>query len=350
MQVGLHPVTPDSFQGVRHAGSLSRSSQTGKVVTLFLGYDLGNSNGPRKEDLMISLFSSLLLGVFLSVGLSGPADPLEDAVVTTIPDLKIQAVPDSLSQFQQQFSQYTAVFGVHVLATRGVPTEKVRHVAAVLAEYLDNDEDGVADDPRVVEAMAGRQMGMVLFASEREMERLDRSGIDQLGYHHLQGQFAEETKPPGEFDATIEEVLHLVTSGYGEAYPRIFGPRPGTELGDCLDRARGGRFGSVPRRYPEKAWFHYDDRSCDYPCMAVEYLYWALTSLLEAQADPERARQISHEWELTSGKLVRERDPWITALLEDPKYHWATRLPDGRYGPAQGKTKKPQQDEGEPRR
>lgn len=328
----------------------SRSSQTGKVVRRFLGYDLGNSSDPRKEDRMNSVYSTLLLGVILAGTLTAAGDEIDPVAVSTPPDLKITTVPEKMSEFQKHFSQYTSVFGVHVLATRGVSTDKVRHVAAVLAEYLDNDEDGVADDPKVVEAMAGRQMGMVLFGSEREMERLDRSGIDQLGYHHLQGQFAEETKPPGEFDATIEEVLHLVTTGYGEAYPRIFGPRPGTELGDCLDRARGGRFGAVPRRYPEKAWFHYDDRSCDYPCMAVEYLYWALTSLLEAQADPERARQISHEWELTSGELVRERDPWITALLEDPKYRWATRLPDGRYGPAQGKTKKPQQDEGEPRR
>ncbi|MDE0960869.1 MAG: hypothetical protein OSB09_08820 [Planctomycetota bacterium] len=299
---------------------------------------------------MNSVFSTLLLCVTLCGDATVPADEIGSATVAPTPDLKIHKVPDSLADFQQQFSQYTAVFGVHVLATGAVPTEKVRHVAAVLAEYLDNDEDGVADDPKVVEAMAGRQMGMILFSSEREMERLDRSGINQLGYHHLQGQFAEETKPRGEFDATIEEVLHLVTTGYAEAYPRIFGPRPGTELGDCLDRARGGRFGSVPRRYPEKAWFHYDDRSCDYSCMAVEYLYWALTSLLGAQADADRARQISNEWQLPTAALVREKDPWITALLEDPRYHWATQLPDGRYAPVDSAAKKPQHDEGESRR
>ncbi len=266
---------------------------------------------------------------------------------TEVPDLKITAVPEKMSEFQQHFSQYTSVFGVHVLATRGVSSDKVRHVAAVLAEYLDNDEDGVADDPAVVEAMASRQMGMVLFGSEREMERMDGSGIERFGYQYMQGQFAEETKPPGQFDATIEEVLHLVTTGYAEAYPRIFGPRPGTALGDCLDRARGGRFGSVPRRYPEKAWFHYDDRSCDYPCMAVEYLYWALTSLLGAQAEPARARQISNEWQLPTAELMREKDPWITALLEDSRYHWASQLPDGHYAPAEPVKKKPERERGE---
>ncbi|MGE4620323.1 MAG: hypothetical protein AAEJ04_11005, partial [Planctomycetota bacterium] len=192
-----------------------------------------------------------------------------------------------------------------------------------------------ADNPKVVEAMTARAMSMVLFRNEREMERIDRSEVELYGYRFMQGQFSAETAPVGRFDATIEEVLHLVTTGYSEAYPRIFGALPGTSLGDCLDRARGGRYGAVPRRYPEKSWFHYDDETCEYSCMAVEYLYWALTSLLGAQDDPDRIREISGEWELCRAEQVREKDPWITALLEDPQYRWARQLPDGRYGPAE---------------
>lgn len=250
------------------------------------------------------------------------------------PDLVIGKVPESLPGLNDIFEYHTSVFGVHVLATRGFPRKKMRHVAAMLAEYLDNDEDGTADNPLVVEAMSSRTMAMILFGSEREMERIDRSKVEMYGYRYLQGQFARETQPARGFDATIEEVLHLVTTGYAEAYPRVFGALPGTALGDCLDRARGGRFGSVPRRYPEKAWFHYDDRTCEYSCMAVEYLYWALTSLLGAQDDKDRRREIAHEWKLATAELVREKDPWITALLEDPQYRWARNLPDGHYRPA----------------
>ncbi len=266
------------------------------------------------------------------------------------PDLVIGKVPDHLPGMSGTFQQYLSVFGVHVLATRAVPAAKVRHVGAVLAEYLDNDEDGKVDNPQVVEAMTSRAMAMVLFRSEREMERLERSEIEQYGYRYLQGQFAGETAPSGGFDATLEEVLHLVTAGYSEAYPRIFGTVPGTALADCLDRARGGRFGSVPRRYPEKAWFHYDDRTCDYSCMGVEYLYWGLTSLLGAQDQPERARQIAHEWELATAESVREKDPWITALLEDPQYRWARVLPDGHYAPAAVDVKKDSGNDGKQER
>ncbi len=326
------------------AQSVDRSlpSQNSWFVSIFLaervrpcgpilGYDFADRPVSPKGDLMNSMFSTLLLLTCLQVPAIESIDsPADDAQWKT-PDLKITAIPEHLSAFTGAFDRYTSVFGVHLFATKSFSDAKLIHVAAVLAEYLDNDEDGVPDNPQVVEAMASRQMGMVLFGSEREMERLDGSTIESLGYRNLQGQFAEETRPERGFDATLEEVLHLVTVGYCEAYPRVFGAMPDTQLGDCLDRARGGRFARVPRRYPEESWFHYDDRSCDYSCMAVEYLYWALTSLLGAQDDPQRSREIRHEWELTSEELVRKKDPWITSLLEDPGYHWASRLPDGKY-------------------
>ncbi len=259
-----------------------------------------------------------------------PADPVE--VVT--PDLISGKVPERFQKISSAFEKSISVFGIPVLAVSGFDSEKHRHVAAVLAEYLDNDEDGKPDNPKVVEAMASRAMAMILFTSEREMERLDRSGAEMYDYRYLQGQFESETLPTGEFDATIEEVLHLVTMGYAEAYPRVFGTLPGTSLTDCLDRARGGHLPRVPRRYPKEAWFHYDDRSCEYGCMAVEYLYWGLTSLLGAQADPERGREIAREWQLNTEKKMREKDPWLTALLTDAEYRWASNLPDGKYAPA----------------
>ncbi|PCJ04672.1 MAG: hypothetical protein COB10_13170, partial [Planctomycetota bacterium] len=67
--------------------------------------------------------------------------------------------------------------------------------------------------------------------------------------------------------------------------------------------------------------------------------------LLGAQDDPDRVRQIADEWQLGTADLVREKDPWITALLEDPQYHWARRLPDGHYAPAETEKNEPAVDD-----
>ena len=39
-------------------------------------------------------------------------------------------------------AQYINVFGINIIAQESVPDIKVEHVANVLAQYLDNDEDG----------------------------------------------------------------------------------------------------------------------------------------------------------------------------------------------------------------
>ena len=76
-----------------------------------------------------------------------------------------------------------------------------------------------------------------------------------------------------------------------------------------MDIARGGQWLNVPSSYPDEAWYHYDDESCDYACMITEYFYWSLTSLLGAQRN--RYDEISHEWELhTPDKMKKNFHGW----------------------------------------
>jgi len=144
----------------------------------------------------------------------------------------------------------------------------------------------------------------------------------------------------GQYDASLEEILHLITDyGYGNAYPEVFGREKGSAISDCVDAARGGYFERVPTGgphygYPEGAWFHYDDETCDHECMIAEYIYWALTSILGTQDYEGRARHIGREWELNTAELVRTRDPDVYALLTDPQYKLPTRAPDGNYSPS----------------
>jgi len=259
---------------------------------------------------------------------------LGHALYSALPSFEISSIPDGkFAPLRKEISQYVDVFGIPVLATPRTPPEKVKHAAIVLAEYLDNDEDGEPDNPKVLATMVRRDAFLFMTRDERSLERFDFELFVENDLHHGQGQFGTETNPGnGEFDATLEEVLHLIThEGYAHAYPDVFGERPGTVLADCLDRARGGHFKRVPRQYPKVAWFTYDDRTCDYGCQCAEYLYWAITSVLGAQDSPKRIRDIRHEWKLYTRELVKKRDPWIFALITNPKYKLPARLPDGKY-------------------
>ena len=251
-------------------------------------------------------------------------------------------VPADEPDFAPYFDKHVAVFGLNIFGTAGVPDEDMLHAAAVLAQYLDNDEDGAADDPTILSALQGASGGpasMVMFATEWEIES---SGIfdSNLGARALQDLYATETHPQGSspghgFDATLEEVLHLVTHhGWAKAYPADFAEELGSTLANAMDIARGGQFIQIPDVYPDAAWYHYDDETCSYGCMATEYFYWALTSLLGGQMYPGRCQEIDHEWELCTPEAVQEQDTAITALLQDSGYVLPTVLPDGSYEPA----------------
>lgn len=258
------------------------------------------------------------------------------------PNLRIETVPEDVIPAFEVFSQYVNVFGLGVYATGDIPKNKVRHAAGVMAQYLDNDEDGRPDDPEVVRALQAKRAGIFIFPrpdSRAEEDFFDEI-VDQLenGTLALQPLYGEEIVPNGaalgEFDASLEEILHLISNtGYATVYPDIFGEQRGTAIADAMDTARGGYFEDAPASYPTDAWFTYDDKTCEYDCMISEYHYWALSSLLGIQDYPGRFEKICHEWKLNTPEKLQNGDPTIYALLTDPQYHQPSVLPDGNYQP-----------------
>lgn len=238
-------------------------------------------------------------------------------------------------ELARHFPQKQEVFGVKLIATRGVPARKLAHAAGVMAQYLDNDADGKPDNPKVIAAMRKRRATLMMFTDEKEAERI----LEQVELPDgMAGQdlYASETHPggarQGRFDATLEEVLHLIThAGYGPAYPRVFGERRGSAIARAMDRARGGYFARPPRRYPRGAWYTYYDATCGYGCMITEYFYWGLTSLLGGQQFRGRLEEIKAEWRLNTPAKLKRGDPALYELLTDKRYRLPTRLPDGNY-------------------
>ena len=267
--------------------------------------------------------------------------PVGQANQAAEPDFKIHSGKnDRLPGLKSALPKHVQVFGLFIQATDRVPEAKLLHAASITANFLDNDRNGKPDNPTVNDELWNERAAIVMGYDERELERLhDRYG-ELFDNYTLQGLFATETLPnagphnpkSSEFDASIEEILHIITSvGYAGVYPKVFGERRGTELANAMDIARGGYFRTVPSRYPADAWYSYDDRTCDYGCQVTEYVYWALTSLLDGQDFKNRGGDIEHEWKLNTPEKLRAKDKAVVKILTNAEYRLPTRLPDGKY-------------------
>ena len=120
------------------------------------------------------------------------------------------------------------VFGVKVYGTETVDSTKFMHAVQVMFQYLDNDEDGNVDDPVIVDKMIENGAALAIFHDESEMETFVSSmgDSDSSAYDGYQDLYDEEifinscslslpnhdkTGCNDRYDATLEEVLHLIT-------------------------------------------------------------------------------------------------------------------------------------------
>ena len=281
------------------------------------------------------LFSLCQLFLFSLCILACDASPKEAAQEDSQETLDALASSDA-------FDKKALVFDVPILATEGVSKEKMQHAIHVMAKYLDPDEDGSANNPLVVDAMVKSQATLYMVLSESEIESIDNA--EELFLHDFaQDLRANEVHPQGRphtasgpFDATLEEVLHIIThAGYAQAYPDVFGEKEGSEIANAMDKARGGKFTTVPSNYPSSAWFTYNDSTCDYACQVAEYTYWAITSFLGVQGYSERLQEIQNEWQPHTKNLLKKTDRDVYSIIKRSKYEFPQQFPDGSYnGPA----------------
>jgi len=285
----------------------------------------------------IKNFKAGALALVISAILSGCGG--SDKKKTTEPTKP--TTPDTTElqkQLEAGFPQATSVFGISIRGTSNATSTGIKHAANVMAQYLDNDEDGIPDNQAIVDKLVEKKATLIISSTESELEQVfDKYFTDELVEGaSLQDLYINEMYPngadSGKFDGTLEEVLHLIThEGYADVYPEIFGEKKDSAIADAMDIARGGYFETIPTNYPESAWYRYDDETCEYDCMVTEYTYWALTSILGAQNFDGRFEEIKDEWQLNTKEKVQTTDTAIFDILTNGTYGLATVLPDGQY-------------------
>ena len=266
------------------------------------------------------------------------------------------------------FTKYVNVFGLNIVARPNVPNEKIIHAAGVMAQYLDNDEDGVPDDLLLVEFLYDKKASLVMFADQADADAnlppININGLLNMiniglgiGVDNLQDLQGSETIPNSisldaykhrtdggvyteeRFDASLEEVLHLIThAGVSQKYPSVFGEGD-SELSSLIDNLNGNCGWGYEGDYKSPSggectgFYAYRDETCDYQCTQTEGIYWSLSTILGAQNYTSRLDGIADEWAIGEPEEFKENAAGIHTLLTSYGEHsWLPRtLPNGRY-------------------
>ncbi len=249
----------------------------------------------------------------------------------------IETNPNSAPGFGV-FTKYVDVFGCGIYAESSVSDEKVLHAAAVWAELIDNDENGIVDDPAILNELLINEAMMPVFESDGNAAmNTFFTNYTGDGVSAVLWQSEIDPSQTGHWgaDATVEEILHTINHvGHTNVYPSAFDLMPNSSLlSEAMDSARGGQWLSIPSPYPSDAWYHYDDFTCDYECMAIEYIYWMLVSNMGILNDVATCAGIANEWEPCSPTLLQSMDVLGYDLITDPIYKLPQNAPDGNYCP-----------------
>ena len=126
------------------------------------------------------------------------------------------------------------VFGVPIYAYATVEDVKLLHAANIMAQYLDNNEDGLVDNSTLLSALISNNAALYMWKQE-----------SQAGSINAQDLGADESIPDwhtnghtGRFDAALEEIWHVIThSGFANAYPTALSEEAGTSLTNAMDIA-----------------------------------------------------------------------------------------------------------------
>ena len=237
------------------------------------------------------------------------------------------------------FTKYVNVLDCFdIYAEDNISDAKVLHAASVAAELLDNNEDGIVDDQLLKEELKNRSALIPLFINEWSNAADDFfDNYNGDGASAVLFNFEIDPNNTGHWgdDATVEEVIHVINDiGHVSIYPNWFNLEPNSSyMSNAMDIARGGQFINHPDNYPEEAWYHYDDWTCDYQCMGIEYLYWCIVTDMGILDDIQTCNGIANEWEPCTPELFEETDVLMYALVNNVDLKLPQNAPDGNYCP-----------------
>ena len=211
-------------------------------------------------------------------------------------------------------------FGVVICSSPHISTRHALHAQKILRNLIDYNGDFVPDNKKVLKKLLSNNAVFLVLSHGQELSLYEESLMEHPSFTVV---YEEEMvlDEVTEFDATIEEALHLITAeGYGKVYPAELGEFNGSSISTFLDDARGGYFKNVPNRYPSKAYFTYYDNTCDYGCQITEFLYWTISTLRGQQRFDWRDSEIEEEWRPETREKLQDIAPELVEFLSKKEF------------------------------
>ena len=128
----------------------------------------------KTKSLTLTNISTIIAGLLLLTSCATVSDePSADSALPSPTAEEMAAIEDGIFEITANphsdvlgmkfFTKYVDVFGLGIYAEAGLSDAQVLHAAAILAELLDNDENGVIDDEAVLARLVDQRAIIPMF-------------------------------------------------------------------------------------------------------------------------------------------------------------------------------------------
>lgn len=240
-------------------------------------------------------------------------------------------------------TKFVTVFGVRLVAHKSVDDDKILHVANLVAQFLDNDADGVIDHPAMGEQLVERFATMFLVSDQAFTDFLLSANEDEglpleLKYCPFSFDYEEITKiqPGGDVEINCPEDLFNKDRSVAFASDHLIGrgwPKLLVTTEEEMDTSPVFlKFDQFYKKAVADGVFHLDQTGCpeddqDY-CGMVMFASWTLTTYLGV--DRCWCQSVG-AWTLCDKKDAEEKYPELMEFIET---NMVPNIPDGAYSPS----------------
>eukprot|EP00554_Chaetoceros_debilis_P008905 CAMPEP_0194099254 /NCGR_PEP_ID=MMETSP0150-20130528/483_1 /TAXON_ID=122233 /ORGANISM="Chaetoceros debilis, Strain MM31A-1" /LENGTH=411 /DNA_ID=CAMNT_0038785437 /DNA_START=14 /DNA_END=1245 /DNA_ORIENTATION=+ len=282
----------------------------------------------------------------------------------------------------------TTVYGVAICVSKAAwkknetARTKATHIAQVFYQLIDNDADGVPDDPVHLKHMVDNGYLLWVPLTDKDSKNSgnwpDEVGVDQMtgifeavpGTCDSPANRGADPKDRNTWaavventqgcdpkrDATTEEIHHLMATAAGELWPDLWEASFKSEAGKAIELTNGNCGWGFKNNWIDpssnkcQGQYAYNDKTCDEACIVVEGIYWASVSYIGGLYTKTGTDEAKKEWlmatpndgmtiypkSVINAKTLETGSPALYKLVSTTEtesgHKWLPAImPDGKY-------------------